>query len=288
MTVLLFTTTDLRGPRGAEYQRLLASVDDSAEAGVPIRHHVLLQNCDPETLARHREAAPEHRRIEGVEGRLSISAARNNQMASALREIPAADNDIIGFPDDDCWFPSGFLERLERVFAARRGIDLLVCRCSRRPDKAPFDAAEVSPVNVRTIVRLSSSNSMFLRGSLVGPIGGFDPALGLGTPSGGGEDTDYVIRAFLLGREAGFIDRPLIGHPEPDPNSAAKYFRGAFIVLAQHARSRPALTWEFARKIMVGLYFIGRGKLSPSLYGRALGEGLRAWRRRSLSPVRSA
>jgi hypothetical protein len=278
VTVLLFTTTDLRAHRGEDYERLLASVDAGAGTGVPIRHYVLLQNCGPDALTRHREAAPIYRRIEAVEGRLSLSAARNRLMAAASREEPAGYSDIVGFPDDDCWFPSGFLARLQCIFAARPALDLVVCRCAREPDTTTFDSSDLTPVSARAIVRLSSSNNIFLRGSLPGSVGGFDPALGLGTPAGGGEDTDYVIRAFLQSRETAFIDRALVGHPEPDRDSAAKYFHGAFIVLARHARSRPALTREFLRKVLVGLYFIGRGKLSPFTYGRALGDGLRAWR----------
>lgn len=278
MTVLLFTTTDLSAHRGADYERLLASVDAGVGAGLPVRHYVLLQNCGPEALARHRDAAPVHRRIEAVEGRLSLSAARNRLMAAASGEAPIGNGDIVGFPDDDCWFPSGFLTRLQGIFAARPVLDLVVCRCAREPDTTTFDTGDLTPVSARAIVRLSSSNTMFLRGSLPGPVGGFDPALGLGTPAGGGEDTDYVIRAFLRSRETGFVDRALVGHPEPDRDSAAKYFRGAFVVLARHAGSRPALTREFLRKVLVGLYFIGRGKLSPVTYGRALGDGLRAWR----------
>ena len=278
MTVLLFTTTDLNSSRGADFERLLASVDAAAAAGVPVRHSVLLQNCGPAALARHREGAPAHRRFEAVEGAVSISGARNRQMKAASREAPASGGDIVGFPDDDCWFPSGFLARLEAVFAARPALDLVVCRCARAPDTASFGAGDTRPVSARAVVRLSSSNTMFLRGSLLGPVGGFDPALGLGTPSGGGEDTDYVIRAFLRSREAGFIDRALVGHPEPDRASTAKYFRGAFIVLARHAGSRPALTREFLRKVLVGLYFIGCGNLSPGTFGRALGDGLRARR----------
>ncbi len=243
-----------------------------------VRHHVLLQNCGPAVLARQRGAAPAHRRIEAVEGRLSLSAARNRLMDAAFREEPAGRDDIVGFPDDDCWFPAGFLARVAGVFGSRPALDLVVCRCARAPDPAVFDASDLAPVSARAIVRLSSSNTMFLRGSLPGPVGDFDPGLGLGTPAGGGEDTDYVIRAFLRSREAGFIDRALVGHPEPDRDSAAKYFRGAFIVLARHARSRPALTREFLRKLLVGLYFIGRGQLSPGTYTRALGDGLRAWR----------
>jgi hypothetical protein len=278
MTVLLFTTTDVSGPRGADFERLLASVDASVQAGLPIRHFVLLQNCNPEALERHRAEAPPYRRVDAVAGRLSLSAARNRMLAAARVEAPAGPDDIVGFPDDDCWLPSGFLARLIEVFRARPMLDLLLCRVALDPNTAQFDARSVVPASASAVVRQSNSNNMFLRGSLLDPVGDFDPALGLGTPAGGGEDTDYVIRVFLRSKEAGLIDRPLVGHPVPDRDSAAKYFRGAFIVLARHARRRPALARELLRKLLVGLYFIAQGRLSVKTYSVALSDGLRAWR----------
>ena len=42
-------------------------------------------------------------------------------------------------------------------------------------------------------------------------------------------------------------------------------YRGALIVLARHAGRRPALMFEFLRKLLVGGYFVLRRKLSPRL-----------------------
>src|SRR3712207_432708 len=101
MTVLLFTTTDVRGSRRADFERLLASVDVSAQAGMPVRHHVLLQNCTPTEHSRHLATAPAHRRIDAVPGQLSLSAARNHMISTAQAEGPISRDDIVGFPDDD-------------------------------------------------------------------------------------------------------------------------------------------------------------------------------------------
>ncbi|WP_336490619.1 glycosyltransferase family 2 protein [Methylobacterium nigriterrae] len=279
MAILLFTTTDIRSPRRPEFVRLLSSILASENAAADLRHYVLLQNCLPDELGAYRAKAPACCRMVAVPGRLSLAEARNQLMALALEERSLQRDDIVGFPDDDCWFPPRFLDRLAGIFADRQALDLLICRVSLEPDLASSSTDSVMPASAPQVVRLSSSNNMFLRGSLVASIGSFDTGLGLGTSAGGGEDTDYAIRAFLNGSETGIIDRALVGHPAPDRDSAAKYFRGALIVLARYARSRPDLTREFLRKLLVGGYFFARGKLSARIYGQALREAVPGLRR---------
>lgn len=275
MPLILFTTTDLKSPRGDDFRRLLASVE--AARDVPIRHYVLLQNASDEAVALWRDAVPGSCRLFAIPGRVSISEARNRLFEEALAEGAPGENDVVAFPDDDCWLPEGFPARLERTFAEAPDLDLLICRMSLDPEVGDFGPRDITPAEVREVVRISSSNNIFLRGSVVARLGPFDKGLGLGTPAGGGEDTDYVIRAYLAGRRTGMIDRVLIGHPTPDRNSAAKYFRGAMFVLARHARSRPGLAAECMRKVLVGLYFMGQGKLRPSEYARGLRNGAQAY-----------
>jgi hypothetical protein len=186
---------------------------------------------------------------------------------------------VVAFPDDDCWYPDRFLERLTRAFVERDTLDLMICRMSLDPDAAPFAAADIAPASARQVVRISSSNNIFLRGSLLAALGDFDLRLGLGpgTIVTGGEDTDYVIRAYLRARASGLVDRALVGHQPPDQGSAAKYFGGAMLVLARHARSRPALAAECLRKVLVGLYFACRGTLPLSGYADALHRGSHAF-----------
>lgn len=278
MTIVLFTITDVCSGRGRDFDRMMASVADQSAPVPEIRHYVLLQNCDAATLRAYTMRAPATCRMTAVADRLSVSAARNLLFAHAMADGVFRESDVLGFPDDDCWMPDGFLRRLADVFEERRDLGLLACRSDLEPDGADFDARSLERASVPALVRQSSSNTMFVRGCVAARVGHFDPELGLGTPAGGGEDTDYVIRASLQSREAGFIDRALVGHRPSDRASAARYFRGAFIVLAQHARRSPALRREFLRKVLVGGYFILRGRLAPTVYGQALLDGARALR----------
>lgn len=285
MAIHLFTTTDWRGSRRADFARLLASVERSRAAGVAIHHHLLLQNCPPATLAAERASLPAASHVSAIPGRASVSAARNRLMAAALVEVPFGADDVVAFPDDDCWYTDGFLARLEMAFAERPSLDLLVCRVALDPEDAPDRFADIAPASAAQIVRLTMSNSLFVRGSLATTLGGFDPTLGLGTPAHGGEDTDYAVRALLAGTMAGFLDRPLVGHPPADRSAAVRYYHGAAIVLARYARRRPVLMREYLRKLLVGLVFTALGRLPARTYVEALRNTLHALR---LSPRRTA
>jgi len=274
MAIHLFTTTDWRGPRRADLVRLLDSVERSRAAGVSVHHHLLLQNCPPETLAAERASLPAQTHVTAIPGRASISAARNQIIAAALAETPFGADDIVAFPDDDCFYADGFLARLEAAFAARPGLDLLLCRVSKDPEDGPDGLRDIAPASAAQIVRLTMSNSMFLRGSLAATLGAFDPTLGLGTPARGGEDTDYAVRALLAGNATGFIDRPLVGHPPADRSAAARYYHGAAIVLARYARRRPALMREYLRKLLVGLVFTLQGRVPARIYVETLRDTL--------------
>jgi hypothetical protein len=270
MTVYLFSTTDFAGPRKADFRRLLGSVERQDGLSSPVVHYVMLQNCTPEAFEAVRAAAPSWLRLMRSPTRLPLSEARNELLRAALAAESFGDHDLVAFPDDDCWLPECLLGSLTTLFAARPFLDLLICRFSMTPDETPVAAAEVVEATTSQIVRMSSSNNMFVRGRLLPEIGPFDLELGLGTPVRGGEDTDYVIRASLKARSVGFVPRPLVGHPESDQASAAKYFPGAVLVLSRHAWRKPSLMREFVRKLAVGAYFVARGRLTRSDYGGAL------------------
>ena len=280
MTVILFATTDTKGARAAEFERLTASVAASRDEVGDLRFHVLLQNCDPAERDRRQARAPDWCRIAAEPGRVSASAARNRLIQAALAEAPARRDDVIGFPDDDAWLPEGFIRKLAALFASCRDLDVLLCRVSPSPDSEPFDAASVAPLSMVRLVRTTMASNMFMRGSIMTRVGLFDPGLGVGTPAGGGEDTDYMIRAALVAGRSGFIDRPLVGHPVPSNLKKGAYYSSGLTVLARYARRHPALMREFRRKVLVGLYFVLRRTVTLRTYGDALRGGVRVYRGR--------
>lgn len=285
MTLILFSTTDLKGHREREFAQLLISIERNVRNGADVRLYVLLQNCPGAKLAKLREWVPPYCRLTAVAGRCSLSTARNRLITTALAEAVPEDDDVIGFPDDDCWYPDHVGTSLADTFATLPDLDVLICRVKRQPDDEPIATEEVRQAAVREVVRLATSNSMFVRGSVFLRVGAFDPDLGVGTVNGGAEDTDYAIRALLAAGRADLVNRALIAHPEPDQASAAKYYRGALIVLARHAGRRPALMFEFLRKLLVGGYFVSRRKLSVRLLLRAFGAAGRDFLSNAAQPL---
>lgn len=275
MALILFSTTDLLGSRQTDFARLLRSLADNAQGETNLRAYILLQNCGAEALAALRAKAPGWCQFFAIDGRCSLSAARNLLIDVARHDEGFDSDDIIGFPDDDCWLPEHVSSSLNQTFAALPDLDMLICRIAPDPDPSIFTAEDVHTASAAQVVRLATSNGLFLRAPLFLQTGWFDNALGVGTASGGGEDTDFAIRASLLAKHCGFLDRAVIAHPAPDQNSAAKYYRGALGVLARHAGSSPALMREFLRKLLVGGYFILRGKLSIQTFLVAVGEARR-------------
>lgn len=275
MNALLFTTSDMSGERARDLARLLAGVAGETPA---VRHFLLLQRAGAREEGEIENMAGRGARILTVSERLGLSAARNRLIAAARSENAFEGRALAAFPDDDAFYPRGLLGRLAQLFSEEPELDLVACRCSLSPLGA-FDPADMRPATASDLVRRTTSNTLFLRASLVPRLGPFDERLGLGTPARGGEDTEYILRAALAARRAGFIDKPLVGHPEASMDSAVRYYRGSLQAIARHAPRRLSLARELARKVAVGGYHVARGRLPAGEWGRAcasLREPLRA------------
>ena len=263
MTIHLVTTSDVKGNRRGDLIRLHQTVAASSIAiSEEVRLSLLLQNCTAEECEAYRDVAPAYCSVTSIPGSCSLSAARNHLLRVIQSKTPLLDHDIVGFPDDDCWFPADFLPSLSLAFRDRADLEVLFCRSSCHPDEGAFFPDEMVTASIPQIVRLSSSNNVFYRASALRAVGLFDPDLGLGTPIGGSEDTDYIIRCALAVGACSFIDRRLVGHAEPNRASAVKYFRGSLVVLTRYADRQPRLLLEFLRKICVGLVFAMQGSIS--------------------------
>jgi hypothetical protein len=265
MRLVLFTTSDLRAGREADFIRMVESIGQHPK-DTEIKIFALLQRAGEADRLRYERILPCGSVVVAHPERVSLSAARNRLLDIAHDHNAVTDDCIVGFPDDDCWYPRGFVHYLVQSFFRDPRLDMLACRVSLQPTAA--DLIELSPTPARAlqVVRRSSSNSMFFRGRLVAALGAFDPTLGLGTPNGSGEDTDYALRGFLRARRAAFINVPLVGHRESDLSSVARYFRGSVIVLGRYALRSPGLFFEFTRKLVVGAYLALRSSLTIQGY----------------------
>jgi hypothetical protein len=275
MRLVLFTTTDLRSGREADFLRMIEAVRSGAGADVPFRMFALLQRCNEDARARWENRLPAGSVVLASPDRISLSEARNRLLDAAQKCAALTPDCVVGFPDDDCWYPPRFVRQLAAAFERDPQLDMLSCRVSLAP-VVPI-SIEVKFMNAKAwqVVRRSSSNSIFVRGATAAAIGEFDRTLGLGTPNGSGEDTDYALRALLAARKAVFVDLPMVGHRASDVASVARYYKGALIVLGRYALQSPELLFKYVRKLAVGAYLVLRSHLSLREYFISIGNGLR-------------
>jgi glycosyltransferase involved in cell wall biosynthesis len=159
--------------------------------------------------------------------------------------LPHATGEIVGFPDDDCWYPPCLLEGVVRFFEAHREWDGLLVRSI--DDRGTASMIRGAPGEVRVTRHnagwLAVSYVLFVRRRFIEQVGGFDPQLGLGagTPWRAGEETDYVLRGLAEGMRL-FYTPALAVHHNPSVQAydrqararAGAYGMGAGYVLRKH------------------------------------------------------
>ena len=278
---LLFTTSNPKGSRLTELLRLFRSIDDAvATEGVRVRHYVLLQETAalPAALAEWQNA---HRTFLLAPTRLSLSRARNLMIHRAHADQAFSETRITAFPDDDAWYPPGFLRMLSDYLGIASVPDIFTCRYASQPvrihpqrQEEVFAYLHVS--SDREFVRYASSNTLFLRSALASEVGYFDERLGVGARINGGEDLDYALRAYCLGGTHATISTlALVGHRDWSPGVRAQYYTGSLFAIARSGLGSLPLFVQLLRKVGVGIFFTLRREMSPRQLLRSLGIGLR-------------
>ncbi len=145
-------------------------------------------------------------------GRLGLSAARNLGLSVST-------GDIIGFPDDDCWYPSDLLLRVSELFARETNTDLLCCNVFDPVRKISYGRRPLGitvKVSYYNLFRLPISVGIFVRRSAVEKAGFyFNELFGVGATLGSGEETELVFRLLKSGANAKYIGKIQVYHPVP-------------------------------------------------------------------------
>jgi hypothetical protein len=270
MKVLLISTVDLGGSRMDLFDRMLGSVVDfhKASPDTALTLSILFQNCSADRLSALLNEMPEFVEGSAVDRLVPLSVARNLMLQPRLAAGGLDASTLVAFPDDDAWYPANFLEGVLALFRDKTDLDFWFCRYGSSPHRADWNAGALVPAPRSAVVRKSSSNTMFFRGSVVAAIGKFDESLGLGTALGSAEDIDYALRAFGAARLSVLRDEILVGHRDKPPGLRGKYYAGSLVVLARHARGEGVA--EFLRKLALGAYLVVRRELSLGKYVSAL------------------
>ena len=162
-----------------------------------------------------------------------VSTARN-ALLSLVRE-----EDIIVFPDDDCWYAPDTLTQAVEAFRRHPETGAVMGRSFSQPSAAPAVGQDSRVSQIGTF-KNGETYLQFFRAEVVKDLR-FDPRLGPGTglPYGCGEDTDYLLEAH---KRAPVWRCPSIRvfHPSPDthvPSDAkiASYAAGRMYLLKKHA-----------------------------------------------------
>jgi glycosyltransferase involved in cell wall biosynthesis len=177
--------------------------------------------------------------IKWLRSRRGLSRARNVG-------IKYASGEVIGFPDDDCWYPRGLLSTVESLLEAHPAWDGVTGRSEDGQGSATagrFDSKS-GAVDLVNVWGRGISYSIFLRRAVVERIGEFDETLGVGagTPYGSGEETDYLIRAVKAGFSLQYSPQLVVYHPDPTRvydirvrRRGRSYAQGTGRVLAKHS-----------------------------------------------------
>jgi hypothetical protein len=281
VNLILISTSDVESGRVDVLDRMLRSVEAAAAVlhpRVSIKVLLLLQKCPEYRYWTVSQTLPSFVQAIPAADTLSLSAARNQLLAYASAAGMIDAETVVGFPDDDCWYPRGTLELVARSFATSPQLGLWFSRYSSNPVLAGDVKRAMRAASPRDVIREASSNTMFVRGRVLGSgtDAAFDETLGIGTINGGGEDTEFALRAWLSSRQALYLPAPVIGHRDKTPQLRPKYWGGGLIALARHARRQPRIGFELARKLAVGLWLVGTRQLPVAAFRTAVVAALKS------------
>lgn len=214
----------------------------------------------------------------------SLSGARNLGIAQANGEI-------IGFPDDDCWYEPDTVAKVRAAFGPATDIqgvvgtwvELLAGRQSATPTGSlPYADWR------RFQGKGASSITLFFRRQLCERLSGFDERFGVGKWYGAAEETDFILRALANGARLDYCPDVIVHHTLPLTATASLLAscramrsrgRGTGGVYAKHRMSPWVILRGIAGQVIRPL-LAGHFKHVPVGASASLGclEGLVAWR----------
>lgn len=205
--------------RATELHKMLATASRQAYPSL----RVILVDQNPDATAE--SVIDEfHQRLEIVHERLSppaTSRARNHGIAQATAEI-------VGFPDDDCLYPDGFLRLIGRRFANDSGLAGLSVKLvddQNRPSSGRWAAKPVRLGRTNVWGRAVGSG-IFVRLAALQATGGFDETLGIGSGAWeAGEEADLVVRLVEAGHRIEYDPNLYVFHADPEGDSHEAYPR---------------------------------------------------------------
>ncbi len=199
--------------------------------------------------------------LAAYEQRVSILHLRSAPGLSRARNVglQGITGDVVGFPDDDCWYAPSLLSLLSAWLEAHPDIDGVSVISRDEKDRASnlrWDG-QGGPINRNNVWRRAISYTVFLRRRVATAVGGFDPNLGVGSGTRweSGEETDYLLRALNAGFHLYYEPSIAVFHPQPrlQRETARKrgysYGQGFGRVQRKHLYPFPIVSYYWARSL---------------------------------------
>jgi O-antigen biosynthesis protein len=261
-------------------ERLRRCIDSILSCEYPMdRVTLVIVDNAPETNANRRlvDTYSEHADIRYMREDATGSASARN------RGMQAVNTEIVAMTDDDVLVDRHWLTEVARSFAAFpeaavvSGL-LLPLELdtdaqlwfeqyggfSRGFDRRVFDLnahwPRDEPLYPWTAGLFGTGNNFSFRAAALREIGGFDPALGNGTPALGGVDSEVLLRTVLTGHTVVYEPGAIVHHAHrPDYDALRRqvyaYGAGLSAYYLKTLLANPSLAKDFARKVPVGLRF---------------------------------
>jgi glycosyltransferase involved in cell wall biosynthesis len=154
--------------------------------------------------------------------------ARSALGASKARNIgiDLASGEIIGFPDDDCWYTPNFLAEVKHWFDHNTQYDFFSCRIldNNHQEIASRWLTHSAELTRLLVLRACACSSLFFRKGALAKNGGFDKILGPGpdTLVKSAEEIDLVLRLMGGGCHGWYEKNLFIYHPCKEVESASR------------------------------------------------------------------
>ena len=189
--------------------------------------------------------------IAGYADRVALTHLRSSVAnANHARNLGlrAARGAIVAFPDDDCLYPAGLLDRVAAAFDADPRLQVLTgpAECPAGGLGSGRWREAGGPIDTATVWTSVIEFNLWLRRPVALALGGFDETMGPGTPLGSAEGNDLVLRAVQEGHSARYEPTLRVVHPDKRLTDVAVararlYGRGFGYALRRHGV--PASVW---------------------------------------------
>ncbi len=168
-------------------------------------------------------------------GGLILKHVRSDPGLSIARNagLLAATGDIVGFPDDDCWYFPETLMQVASFFGQNPSIDILLGRTVDefgQPSLSPL-RKESGSVDRSNVWISGNSNTLFVSKDAIPSSGAFDEKIGVGAPSRyqSGEETDFILRLMKNKARPVYINHLKIGHDQVGNAGAGRELKRAWM-----------------------------------------------------------